>query len=144
MTTHLNPYLSFRDGAFEAMQHYQQVFGGELTRSTFAEFGMAADDSEADKTMHSQLVTDSGWVIMAADTPAAMEHSPGGHAVSLSGGPEDSAYLHACWDGLAEGGQVHEQLTVAPWGDEFGMLTDRSGVRWMVNVAGAAPSPQGG
>jgi PhnB protein len=33
---------------------------------------------------------------------------------------------------------VIEPLTVAPWGDEFGMLTDRFGVTWMVNVTGAS------
>lgn len=141
MTANLNPYLSFRDGAFEAMQHYQQVFGGDLTRSTFREYGMAADESEADRTMHAQLVTDRGWVLMAADTPASMEHHPGGHAVSLSGGPEDSEFLRACWDGLADGAQVREQLAVAPWGDEFGMLTDRFGVQWMVNIAGPGSGP---
>jgi PhnB protein len=28
-------------------------------------------------------------------------------------------------------------LEVAPWGDAFGMCTDRFGVSWMVNIAGA-------
>jgi PhnB protein len=144
MTANLNPYLSFRDGAYDAMQHYQRVFGGELTRSTFADYGMTQDESEAAKTMHAQLVTDRGWVLMGADTPAGMEHRPGGHAVSLSGGPEDSEFLHSCWDGLAEGGEVQQQLEVAPWGDEFGMLTDRFGVQWMVNIAGSGnASPAG-
>jgi PhnB protein len=147
MTANLNPYLSFRDGAHDAMQAYQRVFGGTLTRSTFAELGMAQDPAEADKTMHAQLVTDAGWVLMAADTPAAMatpgDHGPSAgspehrcHSVSLSGGPEDSEQLHRYWDGLAEGAEVREQLAVAPWGDEFGMLTDRFGVEWMVNIAG--------
>lgn len=138
MTANLNPYLSFRDGAHDAMQAYQRIFGGTLTRSSFADFAMAQDPADADKTMHSQLVTDRGWVLMAADTPAAMEHQPGGHSVSLSGGPEDSEELHRYWDGLTEGADVHEKLAVAPWGDEFGMLTDRFGVGWMVNVAGAS------
>lgn len=143
MTANLNPYLSFRDGAYEAMQAYQRVFGGELTRATFAEFGMADGSADADKTMHSQLVTDRGWVLMAADTPAAMEHRQGGHAVALFGGPEDSEELHRYWDGLADGGEVQEQLAVAPWGDEFGMLTDRFGVQWMVNIAGAEQATDG-
>ncbi|MFC5381672.1 VOC family protein [Aquipuribacter nitratireducens] len=136
MTINLNPYLSFRDDAYEAMQHYQKVFGGELTRSTFAEYGMAQDPSENDRTMHSQLVTERGWVLMGADTPASMEHRPGGHSVSLSGGAEDGEELHRIFDGLAEGGEVQEPLAKAPWGDEFGMVTDRHGVKWMVNIAG--------
>lgn len=143
MTATLNPYLSFRDGAHDAMQAYQRIFGGELTRSTFADFGMAHDPAEGEKTMHAQLVTDGGWVLMAADTPAAMDHQPGGHALSLSGGHEDAEELHRLWDGLAEGAEVSEQLAVAPWGDEFGMLTDRFGVRWMVNVAGSSATDGG-
>ena len=143
MTATLNPYLSFRDGAYDAMQAYQRLFGGELTRSTFAEFGMAQNPDDADKTMHSQLVTDRGWVLMAADTPTGTEHRPGGHALSLSGGAEDSEELHRYWDGLAEGADVQEQLAVAPWGDEFGMLTDRFGVQWMVNIAGPGQGAAG-
>ncbi|MGJ7441735.1 VOC family protein [Aquipuribacter sp. MA13-6] len=155
MTANLNPYLSFHDGAHDAMRAYQKIFGGTLTRSTFAELGLTPDPAEADKTMHAQLVTDGGWVIMASDTPAAMarpgDHGASGgperahrcHSVSLSGGPEDAEQLHRCWDGLAEGAQVHEQLAVAPWGDEFGMLTDRFGVGWMVNIAGAPPAGGG-
>jgi PhnB protein len=76
MATTLNPYLSFRDDARSAMDFYQSVFGGELTRSTFAEAGMSEDPGEADKVMHSQLVTPGGMVLMGADTPASMEHTP--------------------------------------------------------------------
>ena len=60
MTTRLNPYLSFRDKAQEAMDFYQSVFGGELTRSTFGEYQLGDDPAEKDKIMHSQLLTDSG------------------------------------------------------------------------------------
>jgi PhnB protein len=34
MQSRLNPYLSFKDNAREAMQFYQSVFGGNLTVST--------------------------------------------------------------------------------------------------------------
>lgn len=37
---------------------------------------------------------------------------------------------------LSEGGKVTEPMVVAPWGDEFGMCTDRFGIDWMVSVAG--------
>ena len=35
----LNPYISFRDNARDAMEFYQSVFGGELTINTFGEYG---------------------------------------------------------------------------------------------------------
>jgi PhnB protein len=32
VSAQLNPYLSFRDNAREAMEFYQSVFGGDLRR----------------------------------------------------------------------------------------------------------------
>ena len=42
MTIRLNPYLSFRDNAREAMEFYHSVFGGTLTSNTFAEYQVRA------------------------------------------------------------------------------------------------------
>lgn len=139
MTTRLNPYLGFRDNAHDAMDFYQYVFGGELTRNTFAEFQASEDPAEKDKVMHSMLVTDRGLVLMAADTPNSMEYSAGknDHSVSLSGDAEDEADLRGYYDKLADGGTVLEPLKQAPWGDTFGMCVDKFGITWLVNIAGA-------
>ncbi|MBG6058079.1 PhnB protein [Cryobacterium sp. MP_M5] len=138
MTTRLNPYLSFRDTAKEAMEFYQSVFGGALTRSTFAEFQVSQDPAEQDKTMHAMLETDGGLVLMGADTPNSMEYTPGtNYAVSLSGDSADETELRRFWDGLSAGGTVTMPLNKAPWGDSFGMCLDKFGVSWMVNIAGS-------
>ena len=138
MATNLNPYLSFRDEARSAMDFYHSVFGGELTRSTFAEMHASEDPAEAEKIMHSQLVTPGGLVLMGADTPNSMEYSPGGPiSVSLSGNDEDE--LRGYWDKLSDGGTVVLPLEKAPWGDSFGMCRDRFGVTWMVNI-GSSPT----
>ena len=135
MTTRLNPYLSFRDNAKEAMEFYHSVCGGTLTTGTFAEFHASEDPAEADKIMHSQLETRGGLVLMAADTPNSMELQSGSSiSVSLSG--EDEAELRRYWEGLIDGGHVVEPLVQAPWGDTFGMVVDRFGTFWMVNIAG--------
>ncbi|MDQ0239744.1 VOC family protein [Arthrobacter bambusae] len=138
MTTNLNPYISFRDNAKEAMAFYQSVFGGELTQSTFAEFHASEDPAERDKIMHSALKTDKGLLLMAADTPNSMDYSPGNNiSVSLSG--DDEAELRGYWDGLVDGGTVTVPMEKAPWGDIFGMLTDKFGIAWLVNVSGEQP-----
>ncbi|HSK28141.1 MAG TPA: VOC family protein [Jiangellales bacterium] len=135
MGTTLNPYLSFRDSAREAMDFYQSVFGGEVSRSTFGEYQASEDPAEQDKIMHAQLRTEGGLVLMAADTPNAMDLTPGTNfAVSLSG--DDEAELRGYWDKLTDGGTVAMPLDKAPWGDSFGMCVDRFGVSWMVNIAG--------
>jgi PhnB protein len=56
MTSHLTPYLGFRDDARQAMEFYQSVFGGELTLGTFGEMHASDDPDEVDKVMHAQLV----------------------------------------------------------------------------------------
>ena len=138
MTTRLNPYLSFRDNAREAMDFYESVFGGELTRSTFGEFGASDDPSEQDKVMHSMLATDNGLALMGADTPNGMDFTPGSNGtISLSG--EDEAELRDYWEKLSDGGDVSVPLEKAPWGDTFGMCVDKFGVSWMVNIVAAQP-----
>lgn len=134
MSTRLNPYLSFRSSARPAMEFYRSVFGGELTISTFADFQVTDDPAERDLIMHAMLVTPGGLVLMAADTPSSMELVEGtAHSVSLSG--EDLAELTGYWERLSDGAQVEAPFLPAPWGDTFGMCTDRYGVRWMVNAA---------
>ncbi|MPV89227.1 VOC family protein [Georgenia ruanii] len=117
------------------MEFYHSVFGGELNTSTFGEFHASEDPAEQDKIMHAMLETPSGLVLMAADTPNGMDLTPGDNlAVSLSG--DDEAELRGYWDKLSDGGQVTVPLEKAPWGDYFGMCTDKFGIRWLVNVAG--------
>ena len=135
MSTKLNPYLSFKDNAREAMQFYKSVFGGTLTISTFKEFNASQDPAEDHLVMHSQLDSDNGLTLMCADTPSYMEYKPGTNgSISLSG--ENEAELTGYYQKLADGGKISQPLEKAPWGDSFGMLTDKFGVIWMVNIAG--------
>jgi PhnB protein len=137
VTTRLNPYISFRDNAREALEFYHGVFGGDLNMSTFAEFQMSEDPADAEKIMHGQLDAPNGMTLMAADTPSSMETVDASNiTISLSGADEPE--LRGYWDKLTDGGNVTMPLEKAPWGDHFGMLTDRFGVAWMVNIAGQA------
>jgi len=132
MATRLNPYISFRDNARQAMQFYKSVFGGELTMSTFGEFGND-DPSVADKVMHSQLETRSGYTIMASDTPPDRPYNAGDNiTVSLSG--DDGDELRGYWKKLSKGGTITVPLEKQMWGDEFGSCIDKFGVGWLVNI----------
>ena len=132
MTSELNPYLNFNGTARQAMEFYRDVFGGELTLSTFGELG-AADGPDADKIMHAQLRTGAGYTIMGADATGDLDYQPpAGFSVSLSG---DDEALRGYFEQLAAGGTVTLPLQKQVWGDEFGMLTDRFGIPWMVNVS---------
>lgn len=136
MSSRLNPYISFRDDAREALEFYQSVFGGELTLSTFDEIGASDDPAEAKKILHGMLETPSGFTLMAADTPNSMQRTAGDTmSVSLSG--DDEAELTGYYEKLVAGGTSPMPLNKAPWGDTFGMCVDRFGVGWMVNIAGS-------
>jgi PhnB protein len=135
MASRLNPYISFKDTAREALEFYQQVFGGELSINTFGEYGQA-DTPIADLVMHGMLETPNGFTLMGADTPPGMDYTPGTTmAVSLSG--DDADLLQSYWDKLSEGGNVGVPLERQMWGDTFGMVIDRFGTPWMVNIAGS-------
>ncbi|WP_374970889.1 VOC family protein [Terrabacter sp. BE26] len=133
MGTRLNPYIAFKDTARPAMEFYRSVFGGELNVSTFREYGDTGPN--ADNVMHAQLETPSGFTLMASDTPEGMPYEPGSSiSISLSG--DDGDELRDYWKKLSDGGTVTMPLEKQMWGDEFGMLTDRFGISWLVNIAG--------
>lgn len=139
MPTRLTPYLSFRDEARDAIAFYHSIFGGEVDISTFAEGGMPHDPTDADKIMHAALTAPSGFGLMASDAPSGMELDSGSTiSISLSG--DNETELQGYWDALSEGATITLPLLPAPWGDTFGMLTDRFGTAWMVNILGTTPA----
>ena len=136
MASLLNPYVNVLDGrAREALEFYRSVLGGEPAILTFGDMG--TEGLIADQVMHGQLETSAGYTLMVADAPPEMEQVTMGNniSISLSGGSEDAAMLRGYFAGLAEGGQVPQPLEPAPWGDEFGMLVDKFGISWLVNIA---------
>ena len=134
MQTNLNPYLSFKDNAREAMEFYKTIFGGKLMMSTFKEFHASQAPEEDNLIMHSVLEADNGITFMASDTPNRMEYRVGTNfSMSLSG--DNETELRTYFEKLSESGNVSMPLEKALWGDAFGMLTDKFGVSWLVNIA---------
>ena len=131
--TLLNPYLSFKDNARQAMEFYKTVFGGKLVMQTFKEYHASQDPSEDNKIMHAMLEAENGITFMAADTPNSMEYSAESNiSMSLSG--DNQAELKSYFDKLSAGGAITMPLEKAPWGDTFGMCADKFGINWMVNI----------
>ena len=136
MVTRLNPYITFGGNAREAMEFYQSVFGGELGVNTWAEQpDMPGNSPEMhDKIMHSQLEVSDSVTIMGAEMPGAS--GPKGSPISVSLSGDDEAQLRGWWEKLSDGAEITAPFEKAPWGDTFGMLNDKFGVAWLVNVAG--------
>jgi PhnB protein len=137
MASRLNPYLNFNGNARQALEFYASVFGGNLTFSTYSDFGRN-DSADADRVMHGMLETEAGYTIMAADVSHEMDYNPmAGFAVSISG--DDPDILRGYWEKLSASGKTTMPLQKQVWGDEFGMCVDEFGVSWLVNIAQPQP-----
>ncbi len=131
--TRLTPYLSFKDSKTkEAMEFYHGIFGGELKLQTFGETPMDFPDEKKHLIMHASL-QGGGADLFASDGPKDEDYVAGTN-VSISITGSDEAELRKYFDGLSEGGTVGQPLEKQFWGDLFGMVTDKYGIHWMVNV----------
>ena len=139
MSIGLTPYFRFAGYAAEAMEFYRSALGGELTMMTFAEGSGEQNPAFADQIMHASLYVDRGLHLMASDTPPEMNVGPNGSVALSSNGTDeaDNARLRNYWEALQEGSRIDVPLETAPWGDAFGMLTDKFGVTWMFNMTAA-------
>jgi PhnB protein len=136
MSILFSPYLNFAGNTKEAMEFYKSIFGGELTLSTFGEQpGMDVPPGYEEKIMHADLNAPDIRLFASESMPGPEGHISSGFSLSLSGEGEDEAKLKEYFDKLQEGGKVTMPLEKAPWGDWFGMVDDKFGIHWMVNIA---------
>ncbi|MET7422066.1 VOC family protein [Dactylosporangium sp. NPDC005555] len=145
-TTHLN----FRGDARQALEFYQSVFGGHLTVVAYGDFGMPKELPDAGKVVFGQLTAETGFSIAAYDAPsqspaaAAPTVTTRENGLTLTGerffvavGGETAEEVSALWDKLSDGAEIVEKFGPAPFAPGFGMLTDRFGVTWILQVTAA-------
>ena len=136
MNATLNPYLTFDGNAAEAMRFYHSILGGELTMQTFGEAKMAQSPAEEDRIVHAALKSDA-FSLMASDGQLGRRMKFGDNiSMSLTG--RNRKKLIEVFGKLSKGGKVDMPLAKQFWGDTFGMLTDRFGIHWMVNIESRA------
>jgi len=151
MTISTTTHLNFRGTARQALEFYQSVFGGEVTAATYGQFGMPEGIPGFDKIVFGQLESAAGIRLMAYDIPGQDDQDPAATAgatrrengatitdrtffQSLRADSLDE--IQGYWDGLSEGATIVEPLAPSAWSAGFGMLTDRFGVTWVLDVAG--------
>lgn len=145
-TTHLN----LPGTARAALDFYAEVFDGTAIARTYGDLGMPAGLPDTDKVVFGQVESAHGFRLMAYDIPGRTEGFGGRTRradgttvtdqpffVSVRADALDEATRY--WSRLAQGATVIEPLAASAWSAGFGMLTDRFGVTWVVDVAG----PQG-
>jgi PhnB protein len=153
MPLHAVTHLNFHGRARDALEFYGSVFGGQVVIVTYGDFGMPADLPGADSVVWGQVVADNGFRVMAYDVPGRAGPSPAAPStpttrrengttitsepffVSVRGDSVEE--VGALWEGLSAGASVVEPYGPAQWAPAFGMLTDRFGVTWILDVAAA-------
>ncbi|MFD8614785.1 VOC family protein [Streptomyces sp. NPDC059631] len=151
MSIRTTPHLNFRGEARAALEFYQGAFGGEVTLATYGDLGMPKDLPGAENVVFGQVETAEGFRVMAYDIPGPSGGPAGGTGstrrengttittqpffVSVRG--ETFEEVEAYWEKLSAGSSVVEPLAASAWSAGFGMLTDRFGVTWVLDVAAA-------
>lgn len=140
------PHLNLPGTARAALRFYQSVFGGEVRITTYGELGMPQDAPGADRVVFGQLEDARGVRLMAYDIPGREEGFAGetrrengmtltDRSFFLSARADDIAEARTCWEKLSDGAVAIEPLAASAWSPGFGMLTDRFGVTWVVDVS---------
>ncbi|MFD2470867.1 VOC family protein [Amycolatopsis silviterrae] len=147
MAVHAVAHLNFRGEAREALEFYRSVFGGEVRIATYGDFGMPKDVPGADRVVFGQVTGDNGFQVMAYDIPGAAGAAPAGETtrengttittekffLSVSGDSVDE--VGEFWKKLSEDAKIIEPFGPSQWAPAFGMLQDRFGVTWILQVA---------
>ena len=140
------PYLNFDGDCAEAFAFYADLFGGAIVyQTTFGEMESMEDmpplpEEARNRIMHAQLQLGGGRLMGSDAFPGGDEacggpyQRPQGMWVSVEA--EDAAQGKRFFDGLAQGGEIHMPYAETFWSPGFGMVRDRFGILWMVNVPG--------
>ncbi|EXG81270.1 VOC family protein [Cryptosporangium arvum] len=134
MTINTTTHLNFRGDARAALEFYHSIFGGEIVLATYSDAHSVQDPAEADWITWGQVEAGNGFRVMAYDVQVRRPFERGANSffVSIRGTSADE--VSAFWKGLSEGATIVEDLAPAGWSPLYGMLTDRFGVTWVLDV----------
>jgi PhnB protein len=134
-------YLNFARSTEEAFNFYKSVFGTEFVGG-IARFGdIPAQEgqppiSDDDKllVMNVQLPILGDHLLMGTDAPESMGFQLNqGNNVYICLDPDTRAEADRLFAALSDGGEVEMGMEEMFWGDYFGSLVDKFGMRWMIN-----------
>ncbi len=130
----LHAYLCFDGRCDEAIAFYRKAVGAEVVMKSYfkdmPDSEMCVGGAE-DKVMHATLkIGDS--ILMVSD--GCGNDGPNFAGFSLSLALTDEGEAGRLFDALSEGGEIQMPLAKTFWSPCFGMVKDRFGVAWMVNV----------
>jgi len=129
-------FLNFDGNCREAMEFYKQCFAAELFLLPYSEapgdMPWVTEQTKG-RIMHSTLTKGSLTILMAADTISGRPFQHGDN-FSVAIQCESLQETDALFTALGGGGNITMPLQETFWATRFGMLTDRFGIRWMLNL----------
>lgn len=128
----LNTYLNFDGNAREAMEFYKTCLGAELVMMTFADAPIQAPPGSEERVMHARL-TKGPLMLMASDCMPGMPFQQGTN-FSLTIECDTPQEVDKLFAALSAGGKVTMPVQETFWASRFGMLTDKFGVNWMLDL----------
>jgi PhnB protein len=134
-------YLQFDGCCAEALKFYAETLGGNvLMMSLYNEAPPNTDmpPVPAHWVMHGRLQWPGGGMLMGSD--GGPQPYAGVHGASLSVNCSNVNEGERVFRTLAAGGSVKMPFATTFWSPGFGMLMDRYGVPWMVNVEAPPPA----
>ena len=108
---------------------------GGLAAVTYKDAGAVEDGAEAEQVMWGQVLADNGFHVMAYDVLSHVPYAQGENAVFVSVRGETAEEITGYWEKFADGATVVVPLGPAGWAPAYGMLKDRFGVVWVLDVA---------
>ena len=139
----VSTYLNFPRTTEAAFEFYRSVFQTEYLGPIARFRDMPPDPGQAplraedgNLVLHVELPILGGHVLMGTDAVESMGFSvTPGNNVYINLEPDTRPDTDHLFAALAAGGTVEMPLQEMFWGGYFGSLTDRFGIRWMVNCA---------
>ena len=140
----VSTYLNFPRNTEEVFNYYKSIFGGEFFGNGIMRFGDMPDspgnppmaDEDKNLVMHVELRILGSHALMGTDAPESMGFTVKfGNNLYINLEPDTRAETDRLFKALAEGGKVEMEMQEMFWGDYFGSLTDKFGVKWMFNCS---------
>lgn len=133
----IEPYLFFNGNCEEAVEFYRKALGAKVEMTMrFKDSPEPPPPGTVPPGYENKIMHTSFWVgetmVMASD--GCGDEASGFKGFSLALTVPTEAEADRAFAALAEGGKVTMPLGKTFWSPRFGMLEDRFGVGWMINV----------
>ncbi len=127
-------HLNFKDKAREALDFYQSVFGGQVIAFTYGQAQDVEHPADTDRLSWGEVRTEAGFHVMAYDVRENQTYDAGDRPFFVSVRGDDTEEITGYWKALSEGATIMADLGPAGWSPLYGMLKDRFGVIWTLDI----------